>query len=209
MSVRNHELTYRPVQGGVLVINPANQRPGTLGAIVSHDGTDRLALSCYHVLCRPNGGPFADGEPVLQSLATKGGTPIGRVFIADSDAALDIAAARIDPGIQSIGRILGLDSVGEVAEPAVGMRVVKAGAATGITEGEIARVQGDRVEIRRPTGYASVYEVSDFGDSGAIWIDQATRAPVAMHSGGSPQAMAIAVRLAAVLTALSLSLVRD
>jgi hypothetical protein len=164
-------------------------------------------LSCYHVLCRPNADPFTDGEPVWQSVAQRGGSPIGNVFIANADATLDCAAARITQGLSSVGRILGLGPLGPPAAPKVGMSVIKSGYLTGVTEGRVLQVQGDRVEIQRPPGYPTLYEPSDFGDSGALWIDRDTGSPVAMHTGASPAANAIGRDVRAVLNALAMQLV--
>jgi hypothetical protein len=208
VSNRNHELTFRPLQGGIEIINPANDRPGTLGAIAT-DGTDRYALSCYHVLCRPNGGPFVDGESVMQSLTQRAGSPIGNIFAANASAALDCAAARVTPGVASAGRILGLPRLAQPIAPVAGMRVLKSGYLTGVTEGEVVRVQGDEVEIGRPRGYPPQYEPSDFGDSGALWVERGSGSPVAMHTGVSPGANAIGVSIQAVLHTLGLQLIID
>jgi hypothetical protein len=206
MPARNHELTFRPLQGGIEIINPANDRPGTLGAILK-DATERYTLSCYHVLCRPAGAPFVDGEPILQSIGSRGGSPIGKIFSANVSAALDCAAARITPGIESAGRVLGLGPLGPPLAASVGMRVLKSGYYSGITEGVVLRVQNDRVEIGRPAGYPGTYELSDFGDSGAIWIERDSGSPVAMHTGTSPAANAQGLSILAVLGALGLELV--
>lgn len=204
MSSRNHAFTYRPLQGGTLVINPANDRPGTLGIILS-DGVDMFALSCYHVLGRADGAPFPDGEPILQSLVTKGGAQIGRIHARHSDAAMDVAAATLDPGVAASGRVLGLPELGQPLQPVPGMRVLKSGAFTGVTEGVVARVVADRVEVGRPAGYPNGFELCDFGDSGAIWVDRDTMRPVAIHTAQNQGGDAIGVRLLAVLARLGLS----
>lgn len=208
MPVRNHELTFRPLQGGIEIINPANDRPGTLGAILE-DSTDRYALSCYHVLCRPAGAPFIDGEPILQSVTSRGGSPIGNVFSGNVSAQLDCAAARITPGLSSAGRILGLGPLGPPLAASVGLRVLKSGYNTGVTEGVVVRVQGEHVEIGRPAGYPGAYELSDFGDSGALWVERDSGSPVAMHTGATPAANALGLDILTVLQVLGLRLVVD
>ena len=208
MSVRNHEFSYRPLIGGIEIINPANDRPGTLGAIAT-DGTRRFVLSCYHVLCRPNGAAFTDGEDVWQSVSSRNGGPIGKVFSANAFPQLDCAAALITTGVGSLGRIFGLGPLAAPGAPRVGMRLIKSGYSTGVTEGDLIALQGDRVEIRRPAGFPPLYEASDFGDSGALWVERDTSAPIAMHTGASPGGNAVAVSIQAVLTLCGLSLVRD
>jgi hypothetical protein len=170
---------------------------------------DRFALSCYHVLGRTDRGVFVDGEAILQSLPTKGGSAIGQVFAADADPQRDVAAARLDGTAPTLGRVLGLGPLAAPEIPAAGMRVIKSGYATGVTEGVVSSVVGDRVEIRRRPGYPSMYELSDFGDSGALWINDLTRRPVAMHMAESPGATAIATSLIPLLSALSLTLVLE
>lgn len=207
MAVHNHELTYRPVQGGIAVINLANGRPGTLGAILTRNGADRFALSCYHVLCRPNGGAFPDGETITQARLSRGGTTIGRIFAVNADPVVDCAAALIDPAVPAIGRIFGLGVLAQPVAATVGMRVLKSAPATGITEGEVSKVTGDRVEIRAPTGYPAGYELSDFGDSGAVWVERTTGSPIALHTGVSPNGAAIGVAFVRVVQVLGMTVV--
>ena len=207
MALRNHELTYRPLQGGISIINLANNRPGTLGAILTRNGTDRYALSVYHVLCRAGGGAFPDGEAVTQARPVRDGTPIGRIFAADADPLVDCAAALIDPAIASVGRILGLGPLAQPVAAAPGMNVLKSGPATGVTEGRIASVTGDRVEIGRMPGYPSRYELSDFGDSGAVWVERETGSPVALHTGVTPAGSAVGVSFVRVMQVLGMSVV--
>jgi hypothetical protein len=205
VSTRNPALTYRPLQGGILIINPANARPGTLGIILAA-GADCFALSCYHVLGRADNSGFVEGEPILQSLPAKGGSQVARIFAANCDVALDIAAAKLDPGVESTRKILGISVVGQMVPPAMGMRVLKSGAATGVTEGRVVRVDNDRVEISRPAGYPPVYELCDFGDSGAVWVEADTTRPLAMHDAQAPNGNAIGVRFDVVLARLGMAL---
>ena len=205
---RNHELSYRPLIGGCVVINPLNDRPGTLG-FVATDGTDRWIVSCYHVLCRSAGLPFADGEEIYQPLVTRGGGVVARTSRVRADPALDCAAARVELGVAAGPGIVGLPPlVQPAAEPIVGMRLLKSGAETGVTEGEIHSVNGTRVEIRAPAGWPQSYVVSEYGDSGALWVERETGAPVALHTSGSTTGVsrAFALKITAVLTRLGLAM---
>lgn len=68
--------------------------------------TDRWMVSSYHVLARNPSAvanpPFASGEPILQGSIHDG--VVARTDIARADAALDCAAALIDPGLPSLQR---------------------------------------------------------------------------------------------------------
>lgn len=205
---RNHEYTYRPLVAGTAILNPLNGRPGTLGGFATSNGEDWWILSCYHVLARPGGAAFADGEPIMQSTPNRGGQQIARTSVAHSNAALDCAAARVDPGIAASGRILGLPAIAGVSDPVVGMRVIKSGYVTGVTEGVISKVAASNVDIIPHPSYPSEFDLSDYGDSGALWIDAATGNAVALHTAGNDYGAerAFGKVLSAVLLALGLEL---
>lgn len=204
----NQELTYDIVSGGLVVLNERNDRPGTIGFIGTTDGSDRWIVSCYHVLCRTNADPFTDGESILQGRARELGRAVGRVRATHADATVDCAAAVIDDDVDVSVRILGLPPLAAPGIPAKGMRVLKSGATTGVTEGVIFRVADNTVEIRAPEGAPKGYEVSGFGDSGALWVDADTLAPVALHFGMRPTTVpaALARPIRSVLATLKLQI---
>ena len=88
------------------------------------------------------------------------------------------------------------------------MRVLKSGRSTEITEGVIKTVTGIRVEITLHPEFPAAYDLSDPGDSGAVWLEQSTRAPVALHRAGttSGPSFATGVDINAVLTVMGLSM---
>jgi len=90
--------------------------------------------------------------------------------------------------------------------PKVDSKLIKAGAATGVTEGRITRVEVAQVTIKPLADFPLEYELSDTGDSGAAWVESETRAPVALHysaqSGG--ESVAYAIPMPAVLRELNL-----
>ena len=189
----NNELSFDILRAGIVILNERNDRPGTLGVIATADGTDRWIVSCYHVLCRANDDPFSDGELIVQGRARALGRPVARVSAARADRAVDCAAALIDHGIPVSEQILGVPFVAGPGAPVKGMRVIKSGATTGVTERVIWRVSGDTVEIRAPEGVGAGFEISGYGDSGSLWIDADTLAPVAMHFGMRPTATSTAL----------------
>ena len=104
----------------------------------------------------------------------------------DARRGFDSAAARLVPGVQGVpGEIVGIGRLGTPEAPAVGMQVIKAGAETGVTEGRIVAVEGDRARIRIPADYPSSYEFTRGGDSGAVWVTRDGRAPVLLHTAGN------------------------
>jgi hypothetical protein len=84
----------------------------------------------------------------------------------------------------AMGEILGIGKLSQPVVPTIGMRVLKSGAETGVTEGRIIKVTAEEVEIA-PPGMLPGYELSEGGDSGSIWVDAATNSPVALHFKGS------------------------
>ncbi|MCX6634891.1 MAG: hypothetical protein NT090_07395 [Acidobacteria bacterium] len=184
--MKNHERVFRPLRGGVMIFNQRLGVPGTLGLIVTADGADRWILSCFHVLCAADGAADSIYQPIDNAE--------GLVAVVDPTRAnrdRDCAAARIAPGVASVAEILGIGPVGAPAEPIEGMRLLKSGAATGVTEGVITRVEITGVEIE-PDGLPADYEMSDAGDSGAVWVTREGNRPVALHQRGidSPKRLA-------------------
>jgi hypothetical protein len=86
------------------------------------------------------------------------------------------------------------------------MRVLKSGAATGVTEGVITRLQGGRVEIE-PEGLPGDYQISAGGDSGAVWVTREGNRPVVLHQRGidSPRRVAYALPFLEALRRLRLT----
>lgn len=204
----NHARAYAPLRAGIAISNANLRLLGTLGLVATSDGADRWLLTAYHVLGRVQGPPLADDEPVFQP--AEGSGPMVAVTRRErADPALDAAAARVLDGVQTAPEVLGLGPVAAPREPEVGQRVVKAGIATGVTEGVIDRVTADEVRIVMLPGYPSKYELSEVSDSGAAWLEQASGAPVALHRAGADTGVetAFARPIGRVLDALGLQVV--
>ncbi len=198
MSIGNLKRTYGNLRGGLQIMNRALEEPGTLGMIVSADGAPCL-ISARHVLARNRPGI---GDAVVQGPGAPDIAIVERV-----SSRLDCAAARLAAGVQFAPEILTIGPLTPIKDPAEGMRVVKVGASTGVTEGRITRVNGDEVTIKPLADFPLEYQLSDTGDSGSVWVEIATRAPVALHysaqSGGG--SVAFAIPLPIVMTELGLS----
>lgn len=165
-------------------------------------------MSCYHVFCRTDDSPFPDGEPIYQPIDGEPDALVARVAADHADPVLDCAAARVVDGVATVLEIFGLGKTSVPIDPAVGMRVVKSGVATGITEGVIRGIAGDRVTIAVPDGFPSQYELTHGGDSGALWLERDTRAPVALHTRGNDtgEELAFGAPILRVLSSLRISL---
>lgn len=183
MSLYNHRLLYRPLRGGVEIYNEQVVEVGTLGFIAQlpQGGLERWIVSCHHILVGPSNRTAVDGEEILQP---SDGNAVAAVDATRVDANLDCAAAKVLNGITTTGEILGIDTLGDPTDPVVGMRLLKSGATTGITEGVVEAVVGDDVTIVIPSGFDPNYDLSQPGDSGSLWLARDSLQPVAMHVRG-------------------------
>jgi hypothetical protein len=201
MPPANHQLSYRPLRGGIIVSNPLCGVPGTLGCIGTTDGDDRWIISCYHVLVRTSfSAAFDDGETIDQP----DGNPVAKLAQDRTHKVLDCAAALIDVGIGGLPEILSVGTVEDLITAKEGMILLKSGISTGITEGRIRKVQGDgTIQIARIHPQA---ELSEKGDSGALWVERETGAAVGLHTGMDNRGFACASPIGEVLLKLNLRL---
>jgi hypothetical protein len=199
--VLNHRVAFRPLRGGVQVMQSQTLEAGTLGLVVTKNGTDRWALTCRHVLARP-AGTVVNGDAVLQPDASV--PPVGLTDVAASDPGLDCAAVQLLAGTDGVADILGIGRPTARTQAVVGMRVIKSGWKTGITEGRVQSVIGNQVRIERLPSYPAEYRLAESGDSGAVWVEAATLAPVALHRAEASVGvhLAFASDLAAVFAVL-------
>jgi len=202
--MNNADLPYRPLLGGVGLFNARIAEPGTLGYF-GRDLTGTWLISAYHVLCNSNFAPITAGETICQPIADIPTNRVATTSITKANPLLDCAAAQLSPGIACINAQLGLGPVTATKAPAVGMRVAKSGFATGVTEGLITLINGDTIRIEADSGFDDDYVLSAAGDSGSLWIEQSTRAPIALHRGHSSPRRADALNILTALAALGLN----
>lgn len=197
---------FRPLLGGICIQNEISRQLGTLGCILD-DGVDRWILSAYHVLVRPDSSPFAAGERIFQPTRSESIEPVAELVAGRADRALDIAAARLFSTVAASDEILGIGRVRGISAPVQGQRVIKAGIATGVTEGVVDVVTPNRIEITTPLGYPSKYELTTISDSGALWLTRDTHEAVAIHVAGEDAGAerAFAVPFAEALAALRIN----
>jgi len=203
---QNHCEHFRPLRGGIVIVAATRQHFGTLGMIATRTGADLWGLTAAHVL-GPVGGPVPENDTVFQPDNSSSSFRVGATVATRADQALDCAAFAIDPGVTATPEVLGIGTLAAPIAPVEKMRVVKSGRSTGVTEGLIDRVSGTAVTIRLLAAFPLAYDLSAVGDSGAVWVDEATLAPVALHTGGttSGPSIASAFDIRAVLTSLGLS----
>lgn len=159
---------------------------GTLG-FFAWSGPDRVLVSASHILAPPGARP---GDPVMLTLPDRPGPlPVAELLRVGAMA----AAARLRPGIADAGNAVPTAAGGGavtsvLARPrtALGGRVAKLGAATGLTYGRFDRTRRSAPVRAADGGIAAirpaweiVAEDGDFcapGDSGALAV---TLAPCA------------------------------
>ncbi|MEU4360197.1 DNA/RNA non-specific endonuclease [Streptomyces virginiae] len=183
---------------------------GTIGCIVfdKNDGTP-LVLSNWHVLHGEDGelgevvvqpGPHDDNRIAQNRLGTLKRSHLGM--------AGDCAVATIEDR-RFVQEILELDVVPEeLGEPELGDKVIKSGRTTGVTHGVVRRIEtlaqldyGETVGLRNigcfeiepdPANRPANGEVSQGGDSGAVWMFKASngrpgKVMAGLHFGGEDE----------------------
>ncbi|HID54599.1 MAG TPA: hypothetical protein EYP41_21490 [Anaerolineae bacterium] len=189
---------FDPVPLGVSIGSP-RVTAGTLGAkVYDADTQDEMILSNWHVMV---GSLQAQpGDPVWQPGRLDGGRPadviatISRSILGPFDAA--VCKVTGDRPVQD--QTLEGRAIKGAAKPRLGMRVWKSGRTTGLTEGFIDGImmtvplnynaagvrQLQRVMRIVPRPGAGPIEVSLGGDSGSIWVDEASGLAVGLHFAG-------------------------
>jgi hypothetical protein len=157
--------------------------------------------SNWHVLC--GASSCAAGESIYQPGKIDGGTAADTVATLKRfrlDQHNDAALAQLNGNRGHSRDIVGLNPIPGLVAPSLGMNVRKSGRTTGGTEGIIDGVSlslsinysggvvngfQDQIHIvPRPPWPTVDYEVSRGGDSGSVWIDEATRKAVGLHFAG-------------------------
>lgn len=163
----------RPAPNGVSV-GHADITAGTIGAIVTTDGTDQFILSNNHVLA--DGNSANAGDPILQPGAFDGGSyPADEIATLTEFSAIDFSGAPnlVDAAIAAVDRtkVTNKTLVGGYGAPStttaaavLNTNVRKCGRTTGCTEGEVALIDVD-VNV--------CYEVRSRGPFGTRCVKQA------------------------------------
>ncbi|TAK27014.1 MAG: hypothetical protein EPO40_18735 [Myxococcaceae bacterium] len=174
---------FRPIRSGLGILCGTAGQEGTLGYTALDAQNQPWILSAAHVLGGANATLPAVGLSVLQPVG-----PADVIALATAqlrDAALDIAGAALAPGVDFVNEMLGLGPLAAPIGAKVGMRVVKFGAITGMTEGEVLAVGADDLTIGLPVSFPAGCQLAEGGDSGALWVEVKTHAPVGLHYAAS------------------------
>ena len=212
-----------PLQGGISISDQFRVTYGTLGGIVidRHNG-DAMVLSNWHVLAAGwHANPL---HKIYQPGVWDGGRDADTIATFTRHAMLqhiDAAVATLtNPGRDYVNQQFELANrpATGVAIPRIGMRVIKSGRASGITQGVVDTIASGsikmhysgRQEIIQPAflikSAGPGQQVSAAGDSGSIWFEESTMR-VGLHFAGSDQPeSAVAIEMASVLNALGVDL---
>ena len=117
---------------------------------------------------------------------------------------LDCAAALVtdEPVVRNASPSIGL--IDGYIEPKIGICVPKVGAASGLSKGVITQVLDSAVFFRTSDEFPSGYVISAPGDSGALWIGQATHKAVSINRGFKGSRTATSTVVGAALRMLKL-----
>jgi hypothetical protein len=222
---------FRPVQPGCscsFQLPPPDQgvlTAGTIGAIVQKNGKTFI-LSNNHALANSNAAPA--GTPIFHpGLLDEPDLDTDQIAVltsfvtitTDANNVVDCAIAELLDGVPFSSEILPdvgrLSSATPVAA-AEGMIVVKAGRTTSATVGTVFETNGT-VPVLYPFGSATFdgqifvkdgnEPFSDGGDSGALVVDQASKAGTGLLFAKTSDGFTACNPLSAVLTALGVTLV--
>lgn len=216
-----HAKAYDQLCGGLSISGEWRQSFGTLGGKVRDRRTgEELLLSAWHVLSGTKNKNFQGAiyQPAREH------DSMMRPSIAEYQRGamtnhLDAAVAQLTHQRPLFNTQLGLGNVTGVASPQIGMQVVKSGCGTGVTKGLITGIHGYSLQryagishlirhIVQITPETAEGKICAYGDSGAWWLECATRRAVAMHFAGSQQPnLAIALAMPEVLAALDVDIV--
>ena len=217
---------YNPVKGGIS-IGPCRAvggyvYVGTLGAIVKDNATGNpMLLSNFHVMCLDNG--WHVGDTMAQPGRVDGGTcpanVVGTLQRSALTASVDAAVSRLS-GRGYACEIVDIGGVAGTAATAVlGQAVRKRGRTTGLTYGFVDSVSlsvnidyGNGLGVRTLTNQMGLRpdlahnpKFGDHGDSGSVIVDD-TRHVAGLYFAGSSDGYGVANPIAAVLSALNISL---
>ncbi|MCX4387385.1 S1 family peptidase [Micromonospora peucetia] len=178
-----------PVLGGISIGNVKVGGPGTLGSIVFERGTLRpLALTNWHVVVA---SPPVAMDPIVQPQPVPPDPEppnsfLGRLLRWDEglDAALCSIGEQDGTRSRSVStRIADLPLPAAGSKPhTIGLRVVKSGLRTGVTNGIIDGTDGLEFSVVVDNGLPPPQGVlGGPGDSGSLWLDRDTFTAVGLH----------------------------
>jgi hypothetical protein len=194
---------------------------GTLGCIVRDNGSgDMMMLSNFHVMCVDN--TWAAGDTMAQpSLVDTGTCPadiVGTLTRAELNQDVDAAVATIT----ARGNACEIVDIGDIegsAEAAIDMQVRKRGRTTGLTNGRVTSIDystnvdyGDGLGVVTLKNQIRIVNESPStffgkkGDSGSVVVNEDNEVVGLYFAGNVSGTVGVANSIAAVLSALNVSL---
>jgi hypothetical protein len=208
-----------PMRGGLSISDEFHYSYGTLGGkVIDRTTGAEMILSNWHVLVADWGA--RPGQRIYQPGRLDGGTfsdAVATLTRHAMSANLDAAVATLNGSRPLLADQIDLNPVAGAAIAQLGMRVAKSGRRTGVTHGRVTDVDATlRMDygsisklIRNVVSIEPIafHPVSGPGDSGSLWIDEATNLAVGLHFAGSDfPARGLAIDLPTVLDALDVRL---
>jgi len=198
----NPRAPHDPLQPGISVGSKKQLTTGTLGPIVRDLTNQNLCLlSNWHVLC---GGPEARAGDEIAQPGPMDFNDGATVALLDRWLRLgeqfDAALARLSASAHANQQLFDTTfRPGATKAPALGMRLVKSGAVSGVTHAKVDGISGHyRLDytsfgdgpqwmqgfrlVRDPDAPSSAISLP--GDSGSLWIDSADGVAVGLHFAG-------------------------
>ncbi|MBA2305565.1 MAG: hypothetical protein H0W08_23430 [Acidobacteria bacterium] len=216
---------YTPVRGGIS-IGPCRAIggfvfTGTLGAIVRDNATGNpMLLSNFHVMCVDNGWAVGDqmAQPSRVDTGSCPGDVVGTLQRAVLSASVDGAVSSLAGRTHSC-EIVDIGNVEGTTAATMGMAVRKRGRTTSLTHGTVDSVSlsvnvdyGDGLGTRTLTNQIGLApntalnpSFGERGDSGSVVVN-AARQVVGLYFAGSSDGTGVANPIAAVLSALNISM---
>jgi endonuclease G len=211
---------FNPLRGGISISNEWSLHSGTLGGLVKdRERGGEMILSNWHVLA---GSAYArKGLRIYQPGYADGGQFQHTIALLERHAmnqGVDAAVARLTDARPWINDQLDVGPISGITAPTLGMRVIKSGFGSDVTEGMIDGVEGEYPieyggfmrkikHVYRIVPVTPGRVVSQGGDSGSWWLEKDTRRAVALHFAGYdwPET-ALAIAMPQVLDALGVDI---
>ena len=195
---------------------------GTLGCIVRDNATNQaMMLSNFHVMCINDG--WAVGNTMTQPSRVDGGScpsgVVGTLVRAQLTAAVDCAVSNVS-GRPTSCSIVDIGDINGTAVATVNLAVRKRGRTTGLTHGTVMATDyttsvdyGDGLgvvtlhdQIRIVNDPAQSAQFGNKGDSGSVVVNDGNEVVGLYFAGNSAGTVGVANPIAAVLTALDVSM---
>ena len=185
---------FSPIKGGIKIANrKLYPEVGTLAAVVRDVYTgDLLLLSNWHVLYAGGG---ADLDEIVQPRPVGVGNVVAQNLKGIRNASVDCAIARLTGhrrGVPGVHRVS--DRIGGVAQPHVGLRVVKSGV-NGVSRGEVVSTNAEHTLPYDDGSFTLEHQLSirvdvnspalGKGDSGSLWMSDPGYQAIGLHFGGT------------------------